>query len=70
MQYIQLTTNTYSIKHMYITCLSHDPSVSLVGLWCLMPLSTLFSAISWQSDLFGKETTDMWQVHAKLYHIK
>ena len=54
MQYIQLTTNKYSIKQMYITCLCHDPLVSLVGLWCLLPLRTIFSAIMWHVSFIGE----------------
>jgi hypothetical protein len=39
---------------MYIACLSHDPLVSLVGLWCLLPLRTIFSAIMWHVSFIGE----------------
>ena len=44
-------------------------------LWWLMPLTTIYSVISWQSVLLVEETgvpgetTDMSEVTDKLYHI-
>jgi len=47
-------------------------SISGLGieLWCLMPLSKIFSVILWQSVLLVEKTTDPSQVADKLYHIK
>ena len=43
----------------------------LVGLWCLMPLSSIFhfSVISSRPVLLVEETTDLWQVTDKLYQM-
>jgi hypothetical protein len=38
--------------------------IGLVGLWCLMPFSTIFQ---WWSVLLVEETTDLSQVTEKLY---
>ena len=46
-----------------------------LGLWWLMPLTTIYSVISWRSVLLVEETgvpgetTDMSEVTDKLYHI-
>jgi len=50
-------------------------NVCLLGLWCLMPLISNISVISWRSVLLVQETevpgetTDLSQVTNKLYHI-
>ena len=43
-------------------------SIMSYGLWCLMPLSTIFQ-LSWQKPEYLRETTDLSQVTDKLYHI-
>ena len=44
-----------------------------LGLWCLMPFSTISLQYRWRSVLLVEEyrekTTDLPQVHDKLYHI-
>jgi hypothetical protein len=52
-----------------------NESEHFIGLWFLMPLSTIFQLYQWQSVLLVKETgvprktTILRQVTDKLYHI-
>jgi hypothetical protein len=69
-----------SLNCVYINLVSHNITVMnesehFIGLWFLMPLSTIFQLYQWQSVLLVKETgvprktTILRQVTDKLYHI-
>jgi len=58
---------------MYCYLESCDYLVGLIGLWCLMPLSTIFQLyrgfIDGGNRSTRRKTTDLLQVTDKLYHI-
>jgi hypothetical protein len=40
-----------------------------LGVWCLMPLSTIFQFHWWRKPQYPEKTTDLSEVNDKLYHI-
>jgi hypothetical protein len=75
-----ITVMNESLNCVYINLVSHNITVMnesehFIGLWFLMPLSTIFQLYQWQSVLLVKETgvprktTILRQVTDKLYHI-